>query len=525
MPCASRPPIVEPSEPGRGGSRRSRSLSAANVRLPAVRFLKQWRAWADPTAVNRGLGYRLRARLASEGGFTLIEVLVSAVLVLLISAAVAEALVTSGDFTGYTRNHAQANVVAQQDEERMKSMSDSQLTGLHQTRTVTLNNTKYTVTSTATFLSATGGSSCTTKSAAYFKLSSTVTWSGAAGGTGKSVTEESLITRSLAGSMVATVNDETANPLANVNITATGQTTGYSTGALTDQNGCVAFSGLPTDGYTVGYTDLGYVDVNGNSSPTQTQSVNQTSTASVNTEVMGLAGNVTTPTFSTVNSSHVTVSWGTGYELSYFGSGNGNKMSAAKTVGVQTAPTALTATGLFPFWSPSTTYTNNYQLWAGKCEQEEPLQPPTGTDTATVNPGARGTSPTGQAPIVQMPAVDVAVKYNGGTPVVPSDVWMKFTSSSGPSCTDVWQNVPSAGTETVGGVTYGVYPAPFASTANVGATNASASGDKGTLSVCADLNNRYEYSSGFTNTNFTAPTPVPTIMDLAITGSASGKCR
>ena len=526
MLCASRPPIVEPSEPGRGGSGRSQSLSAANVRLPAVRFLKQWRAWADPTAVNRGFGYRLRARVASEGGFTLIEVLVSAVLVLLISAAVAEALVTSGDFTGYTRNHAEANVVAQQDEERMKSMSDSQLTALHQTRTVTLNNTKYTVTSTATFLSATGGSSCTTKSAAYFKLNSTVTWSGAVGGTGKSVTEESLITRSLAGSMVATVNDETANPLANVNITATGQTTGYATGALTDQNGCVAFSGLPTDGYTVGYTDLGYVDVNGNSSPTQTQAVNQTSTASVNTEVMGKAGSVSS-TFSTMNSSHVALGF-PGYELSYFGSGNGNKMSVAKTVGSQTTTmTPLNATSLFPFWSPSTTYTNNYQLWAGKCEQEQPLQPPTGDNTATVMPGAAGTAPGGGQPVVGVPAIDVAAKWNGAF-VTPGVKVIFAGSGTGGACSDTWSNVAPVGSEQVGGVTYGVYPAPFASNAAAGQPTASASGDPGTITVCVQATNagitRHETSASMTNTNFTTPTRAP-VMDVKTdSSSASGGC-
>ena len=64
-------------------------------------------------------------------------------------------------------------------------MSDSQLTALHQTRTVTLNNTQYTVTSTATFLDATGGSSCTSRGAAYFKLTSTATWTGAVGGAGR----------------------------------------------------------------------------------------------------------------------------------------------------------------------------------------------------------------------------------------------------------------------------------------------------------------------------------------------------
>ena len=81
-------------------------MRAANVRLPLPRFLKQCLGWADPSAVNTGFGYRVRARLASERGFTLIEVLVSAVLVLLISAAVAEGLITSSDFTGYTRNHS-----------------------------------------------------------------------------------------------------------------------------------------------------------------------------------------------------------------------------------------------------------------------------------------------------------------------------------------------------------------------------------------------------------------------------------
>ena len=501
-------------------------MRAVNVRLPLLRFLKQCLGWADPSAVNTGFGYRVRARLASERGFTLIEVLVSAVLVLLISAAVAEGLITSSDFTGYTRNHSQADVVAQQDQERMKAMSDAQLTALNQTRTVSLNNTQYTVASTATFLDATGGSSCTSKATAYFKLTSNVSWSGAVGGAGKTVTEESVITRSLAGTMVATANDQTATPLSGVNIGAKGQTTNYTAGAITDQNGCVAFAGLPSDSFTLTYTDLGYVDVNGLASPTQTQVVNQTSTAAANTEVMGQAGNVTS-TFETENSSHVQLP-ANGFELSYYGSGNGNKMSAFKTVGSQTAYAAsLSGSSLFPFWSPSTTYNNNYQLWAGACEQEQPLQPPTGSGTATVAPGASGLSPSGLVPVVADPAVDVAVKYNGALKL-PTDVWMKFTSTTGTACTDVWQNVPAAGTETVSGTTYAVYPAPFASTSAAGTTTASATGDKGTLSVCADFNNsgsyRYEYSTAFTNTNFAAPTAAP-IMDLATTGSASGKCH
>jgi Tfp pilus assembly protein PilV len=523
---ASRAQHVEPSK----------SRSAGNFRLPGTGFLKQRWGWVDPSAVNSGFGHRVRARAAAHEGFTLIEVLVSALLVLLISAAVAEALVTSSDFTGYTRNHYQANVVAQQDQERMKSMSDTALTALHQTRTVTLNNTQYTVTSSATFLDATGGSSCTSRGAAYFKLTSTVSWAGAVGGAGKSVTEESLITRSLAGSMVATTDDQTAAPLAGVNINASGQNSGYSASGVTDQNGCVAFAGLPSDSYTLTYTDLGFVDVNGNASPTQTQSVNQTSTSAANAEVMGQAGSVSS-TFYTVNSSHAALT-ASGYELSYYGSGNGNKMTALKTVGSGTAAAATqTATSLFPFWASSTTtYTNNYQLWAGACEQEQPLQPPTGSGTATVAPGAAGVSPSNGTPTVAEPAIDVAVKYNGAY-VAPGQVWVTFTGSgTGGACSDKWQNIPVAGTEVVSGVTKYIYPAPFASTAAVGASNASATGDPGNITVCVQYTTgattRHESTTAMTNTNFTAPTPLPATMDLkndttsgtGHTASASGPC-
>ena len=204
-------------------------------------------------------------------------------------------------------------------------------------------------------------------------------------------------------------------------------------------------------------------------------------------------------------------------------------MSAAKTIGSQSAPGTLNATSLFPFWSPSTAYTNNYQLWAGKCEQEQPLTPPTGTDTATVGPGAAVVSTSaGMAPTVAMPAVDVAAKWNG-TPVTPA-VKITFTGSgAGGACSDTWQNVPPAGTEIAGGVTYGVYPAPFASTAAAGQPTASASGDPGTISVCVQYTNgsqgtRHETVGPLTNTNFTAPTRLSVIDVKTDSSSTTNGC-
>lgn len=234
----------------------------------------RWRS-VDPGAVSGAFRDRGRA----EHGFTLIEVLVSALLVLIISAGVATALVSANDFTGSERGNSQANAVAQQDQERLKSMSDSQLTSLRQTRTVPLNGTQFTVLSTATYLDASGNSSCSSGSNAYFKLTSKVTSPATPGNPAQSVTEETVITRPLAGTLLVKVGDQTGTPLSGAAIAIAGQNTGYNASATTDTNGCVAFAGLPTDGYAITATDPGYVDPNGDATPTQAASVSPTTVA------------------------------------------------------------------------------------------------------------------------------------------------------------------------------------------------------------------------------------------------------
>ena len=179
-----------------------------NVRWAAGRFLKQRGGEVDSSSVDSGLRDRVRSRSASEHGFTLIEVLVAALITLIISAGVATALVSATDYTSLARGQTNAQAVAEQDQERLKSMSDAQLTSLHQTRTVTLGGSQWTVTSTATFLSATGQSSCTSLSTAYFKIASTVTDSTASGSAATLANVETIITRPLAGSLVAPVDDQ-----------------------------------------------------------------------------------------------------------------------------------------------------------------------------------------------------------------------------------------------------------------------------------------------------------------------------
>jgi prepilin-type N-terminal cleavage/methylation domain-containing protein len=520
----------------------------ANVRWPAGRFLKQHGGEVDPSSVDSGFRDRVRSRAASERGFTLIEVLVAALITLIISAGVATALISATDYTSLARGQTNAQAVAEQDQERLKSMTDAQLTSLHQTRTVTNGNSQWTVTSTATFLNASGGSSCTTTGTAFFKLNSTVTQ-----GAVTLASVGTIITRPLAGSLVVPVQDQTAAPLSGVGITVVGQQTNYTASATTDVNGCVAFAGLPTDSYTITARDPGFVDPNGNASPSETATVNQTKVVAANTIIMGAAANIRVG-FRTVGSSGAVYDGlgsdpapPVGYETSYYGNGGGIHMTnpgcvlasgtctatgtpPAYSASVSTSGQTMTAGSLFPFES-SGPYTSNYQVWAGACPQEQPLQPPAGTGWATnfgsVTPGEALPAGTATDVTVDEPALDIAVKA-GSTVYPPSDVTLTFTGydSSGTTvnCTDAWHLVPQLGTEPVSGTTYGIYAAPFASTATAGSATASADGLTGKLTVCADYKvNSTTWdvgtASNVTDTNFTGGTVVPTI-----TGVRGTKC-
>lgn len=191
---------------------------------------------------------------------------------------------------------------------------------------------------------------------------------------------------------------------------------------------------------------------------------------------------------------------------------------------------------MFPFYlGSSSQYNDNYQLWAGACEQEQPLQPPTGTGFASVNPGQAASVPPTFDATVDEPAIDVAVKYNG-TVHVPSHVSIIFTgwnaTGTTQTCSDTWHSVAALGPDTVAGTTYSTYPAPFASTAAKGNPTASNTGDPGRIQVCADYNytgTSYKHvttptsaTSGFTVTNFNAPTMIPVI--TLPTSGGSGAC-
>lgn len=448
-----------------------------------------------------------RAALSSETGLTLIEVLVTALIVILLGSATATALISTSHASGDQRMRSQADALANQDQERLRGLSDQQLNGLNQNRTQTVDGHDFTVKSVASFLDTTGGSSCTSQAAASYKITSTVSWTeGFSNRTDTSVTEESLLARPVTGDLLTQVNDQTRQPLSGVTVAANGPST--QTGA-SDTNGCALFAGLTPGAYTVTLTDPGYVDPDGKASPpnnTATVTTSGVAKPAGNPFEMGLAGSVA-GTFTTSTA-------GVGGEadgISWLGSGALDAMSGFQTSPATAPMTSLTTGSLFPFdvaKSGAADYTDNYAVWAGRCAQQ---QPPTGTGRYSVIPGSVGQAQSVPEPLLALTSVTSTDAKGVTTVVKPDHVRLSFASRTGASCSDSWTpTLSSAATPATMPVTgWLAYPGqPYAD------------GSAGTLSVCADYGG-YASTLPATNTSFTAPNPVSTIAITRAGGRAT----
>jgi type II secretory pathway pseudopilin PulG len=454
----------------------------------------QWQSAASSNVsrVSRGIA-AARARLRGEGGFTLIEVLVAALIVVLIGGAVATGLIATGDFSGNQRKASQADEIAQQDQERMRGMSAKQLNGLNQTRTVTLDGVAYTVTSTGQFVSAASGAqSCTTSgtTADYLDVKSDVTW-----GTGaRHIVEKSVITPAAGGTILAEVQDQNGSPLTGATLTATGPDT---ESGITNANGCVIFGSLEVGTYAVAASLTNYVDPNGNASATGTANANSSSTTipTGSPYSLGQAGAVNvTFTSATADSAPqaASISW----------------VNPAMTASAHYAPGALATSitspkVLFPFISGGlNTYNNNYSVWAGSCDSDKPPSP----SAVSVGPG--GTPSVN----VQLPGLIVKVTNKAvvGRNTVTSSVTpdhIKITDA----CGQAWYaQVSTAGPNAALGQL--AHPAqPYAPT---GAP----------LTVCADYKS-HKASVTTANTSFAAAgTTAPTVAIDSTGSGISGLC-
>ncbi len=223
---------------------------------------------------------RFRARAAAralrctESGFTIIEVLVAALILAVVAAGGAVAFTSAIGLSGTQRNRSAAEALAQQNESKLRGYTVSQLSNLNQnvSPSTTLDGTQYTVHESATFVSDSSGTpSCTNPSADYLETTSAVSWSNMPSSF-KPVTVTGLITptagqiSSSSGVLAVEVEDPSGNPIAGMPVSVSGP---GSASGVTAADGCVLFADLPVGNtYTVQVTPASgsYVDESTNQS-------------------------------------------------------------------------------------------------------------------------------------------------------------------------------------------------------------------------------------------------------------------
>jgi Tfp pilus assembly protein PilV len=354
----------------------------------------------------------------------LIEVMISALLVGLIVVATLNGFDVTNRLTADERAHAQAAVLAQQDEDRMRSMQVSQLSSYSLTREVPYNGTKYTVTSKAEFVSdTTGSASCAVEgtSADYIKTESSVRW--ATLKTRPSVVQAGIVTPAPGGDLIVQVYNGTGAGVPGMTVQAVGPspaTTSLTT--TTGTNGCVIFNSLQEGKYEVTTFQTGYVDKNGNATPPvaeRTVEVSAKSTAKKSFQ-FGLAGELE------VQFETPTVAPDTGDVVSVANSGmtQGLQPPEFGNLGIRLS-TLNTSKTLFPFES-------NDVVYAGSCEQDQPSKVNAAEPDASekVPPGGVGKV------TVVLPPVNIIVmsgEASGlhGSPVNNAEVTLEDTGCAG----------------------------------------------------------------------------------------------
>jgi Tfp pilus assembly protein PilV len=446
---------------------------------------------------------------------TIVEVVVAALLVGLIGLSLI-GLEAVGRTTADQRVRGQAVAVAQQDQERLRGMTADQLAKLNQTRTVTVDGTVFTVTSTGSFLSSSsGGSSCSGSGAAadYAKVASSVTW---ANNRRTPVVEQSVVTPNAGGSLVVQTIDQTGAPLQGVGISTLGtdqNTDSTHRSASTDTTGCAVFGGLTVGDYSVTAGLTGFVDADGNSAPSTTVTTTAGNTA-ISRFTLGQAGAITAPSFKTTMSG-TTCAAGCSSQLvpalswTNVGMATPGFYKPASPVASITTPKTL-----FPFTTGVGSYTGNYSVWAGRCTSDQPASS-ANLGVASVAPNTTYTIPSGTP--IELPGMNVIVNYKTlttTTRVKPTTI--KLTDA----CGDTW-NPPissSAATANTGSLQFPGQPYSAYST-----TPPTSPG----YTICADYkpaSTSYKKTlTNVSNTNYTAGTTSTLLIDS--TSSANqGTC-
>ncbi|MEN0012474.1 MAG: carboxypeptidase regulatory-like domain-containing protein, partial [Solirubrobacteraceae bacterium] len=394
-------------------------------------------------------------RLRDERGFMLIEVLVSAVILVTASLAIFATLTRADTAAGQQQIRVAAANFAQSELERIRSLpvEDVMTYAQQGTHKINRNGITFTENVVAKWVSDGGDEpECTGQEGGLDYMRTTVTLSWPGMGELRPVSITSLFTPNAGaggttGSLSVHVIDRDGKPVQGVGISIAGQNGGGNYSSTTNVNGCVVFGFIAEDTYNLTGQKNGYVDQDSNATIKDTPNVVAATTTKV--EYSYDSGGWTGATFkTTLGASVLGVTLGTpqpsypphfqiwhaqqtfpgGYDVDFPtnltpGTTAANRfitfnpsVPATNSVSAYNGQTAASPDLLFPFSSP-------YTIYAGNCAANATQ----GSAATFVNVARQQYQNAGQ---VNIPALQVTV-YSGtialpGSPVGGARVMVNF---------------------------------------------------------------------------------------------------
>ena len=205
-----------------------------------------------------------------QSGFAMIEALIAAVLLVIVTLGVLLGLDAAQRSSGREKSRSVAAALTEQDQERLRSFRAVDLDNYDQTRTVKVNKIPYVIASQADWVrDSTGGTeSCNsnTVQADYMRVTSTTT-SGLINSPIAPIKMSSLVAPPIGafgtnqGTLGVQVNNRDGVGVAGVPVTIVGPATLSNP---TNSAGCAIFAYVPVGAYNASVTQTGWVDPGGN---------------------------------------------------------------------------------------------------------------------------------------------------------------------------------------------------------------------------------------------------------------------
>jgi Tfp pilus assembly protein PilV len=374
---------------------------------------------------------------SDQRGFMMIEIMVSAVLLIVLALATLKLIDGSQHVSADLRAKSVAASLAENDLDRMRQMTFASAANF---RTASVqrgvDNRNYTVVSTGVWTSDEGTfTSCTTSTQGnpgqYLRVTSAVSWSGM---TVAPVTATSLLAPRAGegdatnGAYVMKVQNVAGSPVTNATVTMNGRS------LVTGAAGCAVFTGLPPGTYNTAYSAPGMITPTGVAAGSYSAVVTKGNTSS---KVVLLDRPVTITPVDLRRESDTA----TPYPTWNFWSVRSGTDYTAKIGPTSSAQAQFTSSPqLFPFAA-------GYQVWAGDCSGENPAAYNTAFGTtfprSGVSPAPGGSAAatvylrTAQVKLINIPArATVRVYFKPDTTVAAMSDCTNVVAPTSPTYTN-----------------------------------------------------------------------------------------